>query len=86
MLPLNTLGEDPFLGLSPDFGAALACGSITPVFTWCSLHENLSPNAPLYKDTGHIGLGLTLLQNGLNLIASVITSFPNKVMFRGTAG
>lgn len=41
---------------------------------------------PLYKDTGQIGLGPTLLQNGLILIISAMTSFPNKVVFRGTGG
>lgn len=86
MLPLKTLGEDPFPGLSPDFRCCLGLwrhhSSLHVLFSAC---ESVS-NAPLYKDTGHIGLGLTLLQNGLSLIASVITSFPNKVMFRGTAG
>ena len=86
MLPLKTLGEDPFLGLFPDFRCCLGLwqhhSSLHAVFSCV----NLSSNPSFYKDTGHIRLGLTLLQNGLNLIASAITSFPNKVMFRGAAG
>lgn len=42
MLPLKTLGEDPFQASLLTSGAALACGGITPVFTCYSLLVNLS--------------------------------------------